>query len=186
MTSSILRVALCGLKKQMDELMQRRTVIAGLLAQCLAPLPAWSRSLKPYRGPQITRLVVYKERRRLYLLSGDKIIKEYKVGLGFTALGPKQFQGDGKTPEGSYLVDRRNPRSSFHLSIGISYPNAQDRAFAEAAGKNPGGDIFIHGRAGKHKGLGKDWTAGCIAVKDRQMEEIYMMVPIGVQVDIHA
>lgn len=148
-------------------------------------LPAQARSLKPYDGPEITRLVLYKGRRRLYLLSGTEVIKEYKVGLGNAPEGPKRFEGDGKTPEGSYIIDRRNPNSSYHLSLGISYPNEEDRAYAAAHGKRPGGDIFIHGRARKNWFKGKDWTAGCIAVKDRHIEEIFMMVPLGTQIDIY-
>jgi murein L,D-transpeptidase YafK len=165
--------------------MKRRNFISGLSICVAAPSMLHARALKVYRGPTITRLVLNKKERRLYLLSGSKVIERYKVGLGGRALGPKQFEGDGKTPEGSYVIDRRNPNSKFHLSIGISYPNAADVAFAHAAGRSPGGDIFIHGRAGEHRGRGKDWTAGCIAVKDREMEEIFQMVQLGVQIDIH-
>ena len=117
-------------------------------------------------------------------MSGSKVIKKYRVGLGGVPKGHKQFEGDGKTPEGSYIIDRRNPDSQFHLSIGISYPNAQDVAYARSFGRSPGGDIFIHGRAGEHAGRGRDWTAGCIAVADRHIEEIYMMVHTGTQIDI--
>nr|WP_246002392.1 L,D-transpeptidase family protein [Pacificibacter maritimus] len=147
-------------------------------------MPSFGRTLEPYFGPQITRVVLHKKRRRLYLLHGTKVIKKYKVGLGGVPVGHKQFEGDGKTPEGSYIIDRRNPNSQFHLSVGISYPNAQDIEFARARGRSPGGDIFIHGRAGEHVGRGKDWTAGCIAVADRHIEEIYMMVLTGTQIDI--
>jgi murein L,D-transpeptidase YafK len=107
------------------------------------------------------------------------------VGLGGNPIGPKQFEGDQKTPEGAYLIDRQNPNSNYHLSIGISYPNQRDVEFAESQGKNPGGDIFIHGRARKNKGRGKDWTAGCIAVKDGEMEEIYSMVRVGTPIYIY-
>lgn len=165
--------------------MRRRQFLFGLSLAAFLPSAALARKLKPYTGPEITRLVLNKGARKLYLLSGDKIIETFKVGLGGRAEGPKQFEGDGKTPEGSYLIDRRNPNSKFHLSLGISYPNAKDVAFAHAAGRSPGGDIFIHGRSGQHKGRGKDWTAGCIAVKDREMEKIYQMVKLGVQIDIH-
>ncbi|MCA0042118.1 L,D-transpeptidase family protein [Celeribacter sp. ASW11-22] len=140
--------------------------------------------LEPYTGPEITRVVIYKERRRMYLVSGADVVEEFKIGLGGNPDGPKQFEGDGKTPEGSYFIDRRNPNSAYHLSLGISYPNEADVAFAEAQGRRPGGDIFIHGRAGENRGKGRDWTAGCIAVKDRHIEKIYMMVQNGTQVDI--
>ena len=109
-------------------------------------------------------------------------------GLGFAPEGHKQFEGDGRTPEGTYIVDKRNPESTYHLSVGISYPNEADIAFAEAQGLSPGGDIFIHG--GPRPGIDptdvRDWTAGCIAVTDRQIEEIYAMVKDGTPIDIYA
>ncbi|SLN11137.1 L,D-transpeptidase catalytic domain [Aquimixticola soesokkakensis] len=162
-------------------MLNKRTFLAGI---ALAALSACGRRIKPYYGPQVTRLVIYKEKRRLYILHGAEVIKEYKIGLGGNPVGAKQFVGDGKTPEGSYFIDRRNPNSAYHLSIGISYPNKEDVARAAALGQNPGGDIFIHGQANKHLGLGNDWTAGCIAVTDAEIEEIYAMVPLGVQIDI--
>lgn len=165
--------------------MYRRQFLCCLAALASVPQVAISRELKPYGGPQITRVVLHKSRRRLYLLSGETVVKDYKVGLGSAPAGPKRFEGDGKTPEGSYIIDRRNPNSSFHLSIGISYPNTQDQEFAAAHGKRAGGDIFIHGRARQNKGKGRDWTAGCIAVKDRHIEQIYMMVQLGTQIDIY-
>jgi murein L,D-transpeptidase YafK len=134
---------------------------------------------RTYKGPEVTSIQVHKGARRMYLMHNEKVLKTYKVALGFAPEGHKEFEGDGKTPEGAYVIDRRNPRSNFHLSLGISYPNAQDRAKAEEMGKRPGGDIFIHGRShykGRNKG---DWTEGCIAVKDREMEDIYAMVKTG-------
>lgn len=154
------------------------------MAAALLPASAFARELKPYTGPEITRVVIYKERRKLYLLSGAEIVETFKIGLGGNPIGPKQFEGDKKTPEGSYIINRRNPKSSYHLSIGVSYPNREDRAFAQSQGRRPGGDIFIHGRAGENRGKGRDWTAGCIAVKDHEIEKIYMMVRDGTQVDI--
>ncbi len=132
-----------------------------------------------YDGPDVTSVVVNKGARRMYLLHQEEILKAYDFELGFAPNGAKQFEGDGKTPEGTYLIDRRNPRSSFHLSVGISYPNAQDIARARAAGKKPGGDIFIHGQPNRKKAKGRDWTAGCIAVKNHEIEEIYAMVRNG-------
>jgi murein L,D-transpeptidase YafK len=171
--------------QSMDASMKRRKVIVGLGAFSLFPASAFARKLEPYFGPKVTRLVLYKGKRRLYLLSGDKILKKYKVGLGGVPVGHKRFENDGKTPEGSYIVDRRNPKSKYHLSIGISYPNRDDIAYAVEHGRNPGGEIFIHGRAGAHRGRGRDWTAGCIAVADKHIEEIYMMVLTGTQIDIY-
>ncbi|AJE44959.1 L,D-transpeptidase family protein [Celeribacter indicus] len=164
--------------------MDRRDFLISAGAFVCLPATVHARELKPYKGPLITRVVIHKERRRLYLLSGEKVVKKFRIGLGGNPLGPKRFEGDGKTPEGSYMINRRNPRSAYHLSLGISYPNEQDVAYAEAFGRRPGGDIFIHGRAGENRGKGRDWTAGCIAVKDRHIEKIYMMVRDGTQVDI--
>lgn len=120
----------------------------------------------------------------MYLMHHDEILKKYKFDLGFAPEGDKKIEGDGKTPEGNYFIDRRNPNSKFHLSIGISYPNAQDRLEAAALGKSPGGDIFIHGRGPNVKNPENDWTWGCIAVTDREMEDIYAMVPNGTPITI--
>ena len=101
----------------------------------------------------------------MYLLHGNEVLKEYKIGLGGNPIGPKQLEGDKKTPEGTYLINRRNPNSSHYLSLRISDPNDADSAFAKSMNMKPVGDIFIHGRDGKNRGHGKDWTVGCIAVK---------------------
>jgi len=154
-----------------------------------------SSKFRTYNGPEVTHVVVKKSQRRMYLLHHDKVLKSYDIGLGFQPEGHKQFEGDGKTPEGLYFIDRRNPNSSFHLSLGISYPNPNDRAFAQAAGKSPGGDIFIHGGPPKDrkrlgggdwmtKGNSVDWTWGCIAVSDDQIEHIYAMVKTGTPITI--
>jgi len=140
---------------------------------------------RTYNGPEVTHIVVDKSARKMRLFHQGKVLKTYKTALGFAPQGHKQFEGDGRTPEGLYYIDRRNPRSQFHLSIGISYPNADDIAFAKAQGKPPGGDIFIHGKTG-YKGDNKgDWTWGCIAVTDRQMEDIYAMVRDGTPIQIN-
>lgn len=147
-----------------------------------------SSKFKSYNGPEVTQVIVDKGDRRMYLLHHSKVLKEFDVELGFTAAGHKQFEGDGKTPEGDYFIDRRNPNSSFHLSLGISYPNAADRAFARAAGKSPGGDIFIHGRPNDKFlkfNMPPDWTAGCISVTNRQIEKIYAMVRNGTPIRIN-
>ncbi len=144
-----------------------------------------SSKFKTYHGPEVTRVVVFKEDRRMHLLHHDKVLKSYDVGLGFAPAGHKKVEGDGKTPEGHYLIDRRNPNSEFHLSIGISYPNANDVARATALGQDPGGEIFIHGKPNKYKDAPQDWTAGCIAVTNRQMEQVYAMVRNGTPISIY-
>lgn len=140
---------------------------------------------KTYDGPEVTRIVVQKEQRKMYLLHHEKVLKSYKVGLGFAPEGDKKIEGDGKTPEGHYVIDRRNPESAFHLSLGISYPNQLDVAEALALGKEPGGDIFIHGDRRPIDAEGDDWTWGCIAVSNRQIETIYAMVKDGTPISIN-
>lgn len=133
---------------------------------------------KKYNGPEVTQIQVHKADRKMYLLHNDKVLKEYNVSLGFAPTGHKQFEGDGKTPEGAYRINYKNPNSEFHLSLKVNYPNAADRAYAASQGKSPGGDIFIHGGP-KKKVSRRDWTAGCVAVSDKQMETIYSMVNVG-------
>lgn len=162
----------------------RRGFIVSGVALALSGCAGGPRFLR-YDGPEVTRVVVMKDQRRMYLMHNDQVLQGYKIALGFAPVGAKQVEGDGKTPEGRYFIDRRNPRSDFHLSIGISYPNEADIAAAKALGKKPGGDIFIHGRARKNRGKGKDWTAGCISVTDRQIEQVYSMVRDGTAVDIY-
>jgi len=140
-----------------------------------------------YDGPQVTRVAVFKEQRVMQLYNGNRVLKAYEIDLGFGAVGDKKVEGDGKTPEGRYFSDRRNPNSSFYLSWGISYPNARDIAEARALGKKPGGDIFIHGRPNKNplKRRGPDWTAGCIAVTNREMRQLHAMIKNGTVIDIY-
>lgn len=133
---------------------------------------------KRYNGPEVTQIQVHKADRKLYLLNNSRVLKSYDIGLGFTPVGHKQFEGDGKTPEGQYFISYKNPDSQYHLSLKISYPNNADIAFAEAAGKSPGGDIVIHGGPTKRE-TKRDWTWGCVAVTDREIEVIYSMVKEG-------
>ena len=139
-----------------------------------------------YEGPQVTRIVVMKSQRKMMLLHGATPLATYDIGLGFRPEGDKLREGDGKTPTGRYYIDRRNRDSKFHLSIGISYPNAEDVAEARAAGVKPGGDIFIHGWSRKVAARrGRDWTWGCIAVANEDIEQIYAMVGTGTPIDIY-
>ena len=137
-----------------------------------------------YHGPAVTTIEVHKSDRKMYLLHGKTVLKSFRIKLGGNPIGPKQFEGDGKTPEGAYYITHKNPNSQYHLSLGISYPNATQRAFAKSQGKRPGGDIFLHGGPQKWF-VGKDWTAGCIAVTDRQIEEIYPMITTGTPIYIY-
>lgn len=165
----------------------RRAVTLSLLA-LLAACGKPESKFKRYEGPAITQVVMKKGERRLYLISGETVVRSYDIGLGNVPVGHKQFEGDGKTPEGIYFIDRFNPKSKYYLSVGISYPRPQDTAYAAQFGKKPGGDIFIHGRGPIGNQIAdkkRDWTAGCIAVKDEEIEEIYAMVPLGTPIIIY-
>lgn len=166
----------------------RRTFTFSLLA-LLAACGKPPSKFKGYNGPPVTQVVINKGDRRMYLLNNQTVLKSYDIGLGNQPIGHKQFEGDGKTPEGIYFVDRFNPRSQYHLSVGVSYPNPNDTAFANFMGRKPGGDIFIHGRGPEGNAKApkmRDWTAGCIAVKDEEIEEIFAMIRMGVPVVINA
>ena len=136
---------------------------------------------------QADAIHVYKAQRRMDLLRGDQVIATYRIVLGGAPIGHKREQGDQRTPEGDYRITYRNARSRFHLSLRISYPDDTDRRQALARGVDPGGDIMIHGQPNqipdgfKVKG---DWTAGCIAVTNPEIEEIFAHAAIGTKVEI--
>ena len=135
------------------------------------------------------KILIEKEARRLTLLTKGEVIKTYRIALGGNPVGPKERQGDNKTPEGTYLIDSRNGNSGFHLSLHISYPNEHDKKRARELGVSPGGDIMIHGIKNGFAPVGashaeSDWTEGCIAVTNQEMEEIYKFVPNGTVVEI--
>lgn len=156
-----------------------------IVALCILLALGGCSKFRSYNGPEVTRIVVYKGERKLYLLHYDDVLATHDIDLGFAPAGKKQFEGDGKTPEGRYFIDRRNPNSKFHLSLGISYPNPADVEFARESGRRPGGDIFIHGEVTRDQRKHNDWTAGCIAVKKREIEKIYAMVRDGTVIDIY-
>ena len=140
------------------------------------------------RGPA-DRILVEKKERRLTLFSKGKPLKAYQIALGGNPNGPKERQGDNKTPEGIYRIDSRNKNSQFHLSLHISYPNEKDKKRARELGVSPGGNIMIHGIKNGLSWVGEqhaeiDWTKGCIAVTDEEIEEIDKVVPIGTVVEI--
>ena len=135
------------------------------------------------------RVVVLKSERTLQLVNHERLIKAYKVALGGDPIGPKTRQGDHKTPEGSYVLDFRNAHSKFYKAIHISYPSARDRAAAREQGASPGGDVFLHGLPNGFGYLGaahrlKDWTDGCIAVTNAEIDEIWGAVPDGTPIEI--
>lgn len=166
--------------------MKMMRVILTLTALALLGACGGKSKFQNYDGPEVTRVLLLKDERKLFLMHGEEVLKEYGVGLGFAPEGHKEIEGDGRTPEGHYMIDRRNPNSRFHLSIGISYPNAVDVARAQALGKEPGGDIFIHGRGPTYwKDAPDDWTFGCVAVTDQEIEDIYAMVRDGTPISIY-
>jgi murein L,D-transpeptidase YafK len=137
-------------------------------------------------GP-IDLILVEKSARRLTLIRDGRPLRTYAVALGFAPTGDKTRQGDGRTPEGRFAIDRRNDRSAFTLSLGLNYPLPEDIARARAGGYDPGGDIFIHGQPTgmpEDTRLAGDWTAGCIALTNAEMHEIWAVTPIGTPVEI--
>jgi murein L,D-transpeptidase YafK len=139
-------------------------------------------------GTKIDRIVVEKSARKLSVQRGGKILKSYRVALGPNPIGPKEQEGDMKTPEGIYIVDSRKPDSDYHLALHISYPSAADDARAAARGVSAGSDIMIHGLPNGHVSdvfhPTIDWTAGCIAVTDVEIEELWRVTPDGTAIEI--
>jgi murein L,D-transpeptidase YafK len=135
------------------------------------------------------RILVLKSKRELQLLRGDVVLKSYVIALGRHPEGPKRAQGDGRTPEGVYVIDRRQTRSAYHLALHISYPDDDDRERARAVHRAPGGSIWIHGmpaRFGRTDPVRffRDWTNGCISVGNIAIEEIWDAVDDGTPVEI--
>jgi murein L,D-transpeptidase YafK len=135
------------------------------------------------------RIVVEKSKRVMRLMRGSEVLKTYRVALGGQPVGPKERQGDHKTPEGSYVVDSKRPNSQFHHALHISYPGAADRDRARKLGVSPGGDVEIHGLGAKWGWVGAahrqtDWTDGCIAVTNEEIDEIWPLVEVGTPVEI--
>jgi tetratricopeptide (TPR) repeat protein len=141
------------------------------------------------RTGSVDRILIEKKARRLMLISKGEVLKTYKIALGGNPDGPKERQGDNKTPEGTYVIDSRNKDSRYHLSLHISYPNERDKKRAKVLGVSPGGDIMIHGIKNGFSWVGDshtevDWTKGCIAVTDEEIEEIEKVAPKGTIVEI--
>lgn len=167
-----------------------RNAVMGMLLAALLALPAAADSYSVEPKPELAdRVVVRKSERRLYLMRGGDVLRTYRVALGLNPLGHKERAGDFRTPEGRYVLARRNARSDFFLSIQISYPNKQDVALARRNGWDPGGAIMIHGAPNRLRRdpdyyVTRDWTDGCIAVSNGDMIEIWMLTPDSVPIDI--
>ena len=161
-------------------------IVAALLLNTFSCAPTGP-SLPP--GTRADRIVIEKAARRLTLYSNGTVLKRFTVALGRSPDGPKMRRGDNRTPEGIYTIDGRNAESHYHRALHVSYPNAADRERARAAGVSPGGDIMIHGIRNGFGWVGRfhdfiDWTQGCIAVTDEEIEEIWRAVPDGTTVEI--
>ncbi len=168
-------------------------VIAVLCAVGLAAVLVWANrpsDASLASGAVADRIVIWKSKRQLQLYSKGSILKSYEVSLGRNPIGPKQQEGDNRTPEGLYAVESHNPRSSFHKALRVSYPSDADRISAAQRGVSPGGDIMIHGTPNGLGFIGRlhrriDWTSGCIAVTNPEIDEIYRAVPDGTPIEIH-
>lgn len=142
--------------------------------------------------PAATGIAVVKSERKMFLLDPfGNAYREYPIALGANPIGHKEFEGDERTPEGAYLIETRNPDSKYHLSLKVSYPNDADRKHAEDLGMDPGKDIFIHGVPNGKWALEAymyrykpTWTDGCIALSNRDMEEVYALVADGTPIEI--
>jgi murein L,D-transpeptidase YafK len=138
---------------------------------------------------QIDNIVVYKSKREMLVYSNGELQKTYKISLGRQPIGHKEFEGDKKTPEGIYSINDKNSKSGYHKNLGVSYPDKKDLEKARQLGKPAGGDIKIHGIRNGIGFIGKfhrwfDWTLGCIAVTDREIDELYKAVKIGTRIEI--
>ncbi len=137
------------------------------------------------------RVVIEKSKRTLTAYSGKNVIASYRVALGREPLGPKTCKGDYRTPEGHYKVIGRNPLSNYYRSLTLNYPNAEDIANARKIGCNPGGNIVIHGLENGYDWVGRthcsvDWTSGCVAVTNQEMDRLWQIIPVGTPVEIRS
>ncbi len=182
MSSSIVRGVRAASRTGIVALVATIVLVVQLVGCASAPTPGAAR---------VDRVVVRKGERKLTLYQGGEPIREFRVALGDSPRGHKFREGDERTPEGDYILDWRNPNSNYHKAIHVSYPNERDRAFAEALGVSPGGMIMIHGRpnwltsakvASEYDR--RDWTNGCIAVTNAEMDEIWRLVRDGTPIRI--
>jgi len=173
--------------------MPRKLLLAALaFVAALAGVVAWANlpDSPPLPASAVTdRVVVDKGARTLTLLRRGAVLKTYRVSLGGHPAGHKREEGDERTPEGVYRIDSRNARSSAHLALHVSYPSPADAARARARGVRPGGLIMVHGILNGLGWLGRlhrlmDWTDGCVAVTNREMDEIWRAVPVGTPIEI--
>jgi murein L,D-transpeptidase YafK len=162
---------------------------SGLSTSSDVPARALQLDERPAPLEKADYVLVLKAPRRMLLLRGRQVLRDYEVSLGKNPAGPKRHHMDGRTPEGRYFIDGRNEGSRFHRSLHISYPNEQDREFARHAGIAPGDGVMIHGLPDGERWVGDkhreyDWTNGCIGVTDDEMDEIWRLVDDGTPIEI--
>jgi murein L,D-transpeptidase YafK len=138
---------------------------------------------------KIYSIIVNKSKRELLAYSNGQLVKKYKISLGKNPIGDKEYEGDCKTPEGIYSINDKNPNSGYYKNLGISYPNQEDIEYSKNLGKPTGGEIKIHGLRNRIEFIGKfqrwfDWTKGCIALTNEEMEELYQQVDVGTKIEI--
>jgi murein L,D-transpeptidase YafK len=158
-----------------------------LIAAAIWLQPAPQTVVQPPLTGMVDKIIIEKAARRMLLLRDGQTLREYRIALGFAPKGDKLRQGDGRTPEGSFRIDRRNDSSRYHLSLGLDYPQPADRARAATGGYDPGGDIMIHGQPNAlpdNSMVRGDWTAGCIAVTNAEMREIWVVTQVGTIVEV--
>ena len=176
-------------RKQIETLQQEVKSNGDEIVTMQKKIEALEQKILATRKGPADKILIEKKERRLTLFSKGEVLKTYKIALGGNPNGPKERQGDNKTPEGTYMIDSRNKDSRYHLSLHISYPNEKDKKRAKELGVSPGGDIMIHGIKNSFSWVGDfhkevDWTKGCIAVTDEEIEEIEKLVPNGTIVEI--
>ncbi|WP_425607958.1 L,D-transpeptidase family protein [Marinobacter albus] len=165
--------------------------VSGAASEMLAKADTRMPEAAPFQTDalSIDKVLVRKSERRLYLMDDGEVVKSYRISLGDNPTGHKLYEGDERTPEGDYTLDWRNAGSDFYKSIHISYPSERDRELAHAWGLNPGGSIMIHGLPNEAADMafayrGLDWTDGCIAVTNEEMDEIWQLVANGTPIRI--
>lgn len=175
---------------------RNRRLLWGLVSAVLAAALVWhamrdaGHPVEPLAdNVQVDHIVVYKAQRKLMLYGGARLVRSYDISLGKVPAGPKRMEGDRKTPEGRYTINDKNPHSQYHKNLGISYPGPHDLAAARQLGVAPGHSIKIHGLPNHMPDIGRlhlgtDWTDGCIAVTNQDIDEIYRVVAVGTPIDI--
>ena len=164
-------------------------VLAAIIVLCALQILLAQENVAQNSRTEVDQVVVYKHDRKLILLSKGKEVNSYKIALGGVPVGPKTRQGDHRTPEGSYVLDSRNPSSHYYRAFHISYPNAKDIAAAKKLGVSTGGDIMLHGLGKEYGWVGSahtlhDWTDGCVAVTNEEIDELWKLIRVGTPIEI--